>query len=264
MPDVQRKVGESPTRVLTVAVLVSLACSIVVASSAVLLKPRQVANERLNMQRNILGVAGLLQPGADVAALFARIEPRLVALESGEFVTEPDPATFDALQAATDPDLGVVIPDQLDVARVGRRAPYGHVYLVREAGEVASLILPVSGAGLWSTMYGFIAVAPDGDSVLGISFYEHAETPGLGDQIDDPAWREGWRGKRVFGPAGDVRLAVVKGRVAPDEPAAAYQIDGLSGATLTGNGVTKLLRYWLGEHGYGPFLERLRTGDVAL
>ena len=246
------------------AVLVSLACSIVVASSAVLLKPRQAANERLNMQRNILRVAGLLQPDADVAALFGRIEPRLVELDSGDFVTEPDPATFDALQAAADPELGIAIPDQLDVARVGRRARYGHVYLVREAGAVASLILPVSGAGLWSTMYGFIAIAPDGGTVVGISFYEHAETPGLGDQIDDQAWRDGWRGKRIFGPAGDVRLAVIKGRAPTDGPAAAYQIDGLSGATLTANGVTKVLRYWLGEHGYGPFLERLQAGDVAL
>jgi Na+-transporting NADH:ubiquinone oxidoreductase subunit C len=264
LADQQRNRGDGITRVLSVAILVSLVCSIVVASAAVLLKPRQLANEQVNRQRNVLAVAGLLTPGADVAALFERIEPRLVEFASANLVPEPSAESFDELRAARDPDLGVAVPAALDVARVGRRARFGKIYLVRDEGAVVNLILPVRGAGLWSTMYGFIALAPDGVTITGISFYEHAETPGLGDQIDDPRWRASWQGKQAFDSNGVLRLVVIKGRVQPDAVAAPHQIDGLSGATLTGNGVTNLVRYWLGEHGYGPFLRRLQAGDITL
>lgn len=255
---------ESIGRVLTVAVLVSLVCSVVVASAAVLLKPRQLINERVNVQRNILEVAGLLEPGADVQALFQRVETRLVDFESGALVHDMDPESFDAASAARDPVLGQVIPRQLDLARIGRRARLGKVYFVRSDGAVQRIILPVRGYGLWSTMYGFLALAPDGVTIDGISFYEHAETPGLGDQIDDPRWRASWKDKLAFDAAGEVRITVIKGRVSPGTDATRYQVDGLSGATLTANGVTNLLRYWLGAHGYGPFLSRLRSGEAGI
>ena len=255
---------ESPGRILMVAVLVSLVCSVVVATAAVLLKPRQEINERLNMQRNILDVAGLMTPGADIASLFAAIETRLVEFDSGALVDKPDPATFDELAAARDPQLGVRIPDELDLAKLGWRAKFGKVYLARNNGQLDSVIVPVRGTGLWSTLYGFIALAPDGNTVRAISFYQHAETPGLGDQVDDLRWRANWQGKQVFDAAGAVRLAVIKGRVVSDGSAAKYQVDGLSGATLTGNGVTNLVRYWLGTDGYGRFLARLRAGEIEL
>ncbi len=262
MADLPPSSTESTARVLTVALAVSLVCSVVVASAAVLLKPRQIVNERLEIQRNILAVAGLLEPGADMAMLFERIETRLVELDSGRFVAEPDPVAFDELRSAKDAALGVTIPAELDVARLGRRARFGQVHLVRSAGRVTSVILPVRGAGLWSTLYGFLALAPDGTTIQGISFYQHGETPGLGDQIDDPRWQAAWRGKRAFDATGELRLRVVKGRVMPDAAAAPYQVDGLAGATLTANGVTNLVRYWLGAHGYGPFLDRLRSGGT--
>jgi Na+-transporting NADH:ubiquinone oxidoreductase subunit C len=247
-----------------VAVLVSLACSVVVATAAVLLKPRQEINERLNMQRNILDVAGLMESGGDVAALFEGIETRLVEFASGAIVDQPDAITFDAVTAARDAQLGETIPAERDIAKLGRRAKFGKVYLARSNGRLDSIILPIRGSGLWSTLYGFIALAPDGNTVRAISFFEHAETPGLGDQIDDPRWRALWKGKQAFDSSGAVRLAVVKGRVAPDASSAMHQVDGLSGATLTGNGVTNLVRYWLGSDGYGVFLARLRAGEAEL
>ncbi|MGB5809872.1 MAG: FMN-binding protein, partial [Polyangiales bacterium] len=110
------------------------------------------------------------------------------------------------------------------------------------------------------TMYGFIALEPDGNTVADVTFYDHAETPGLGDQIADPAWRARWREKRLYDPSGSLRFEVVKGSVAKEDPLAPYRVDGISGATLTGNGVTHLIRYWLGDHGYGKYLQRLREG----
>ncbi len=248
---------DSIRNTFTVALSVALLCSILVAGAAVLLKPRQEANEREFRQRTVLQVAGLYEPGADPGALFERIELRLVDLDSGSYVDEPDARGFDPVAAASDPAYAVAIPAEFDVAGIGRRARYGPVFLVRERGALRQIILPVYGAGLWSTMYAYLALEPDGKTVAALRFYEHAETPGLGDQVDRSDWRDQWAGKQLFDADGGVRIEVVRGQVQPG-PQAVHQVDGLSGATLTGRGVTNLLRYWTGPHGYGPWLERYR------
>ena len=255
MPELKK---DSVGGTLLVAALVSLVCSSFVASAAVLLKPYQERNQAIHMRRNIVDVAGLLQPGVDVEELFQSIETRIIDLETGAYVEDVDPAQFDEIAAARDPELGVIIPPELDIASVGKRAQYAPVYLVKEDGEIQTIVLPVRGYGLWSTMYGFIALEADGNTIAGLTFYEHGETPGLGDQIAHPSWRSLWQGKRLFDEAGDAKIEVVKGRVPAGDPLEAYRVDGISGATLTGNGVTRLLRYWIGEHGYGPYLRRLR------
>ncbi len=264
MPEVPKQPKtkrESVTRTLLVAFFVSLACSSLVASAAVVLKPRQVANALLDIRKNILDVAGLFEPDRDINELFEAVEPRVVDLETGAYVDDVDPETFDPVRAAKDPELSVSIPAGLDVARVGRRAKHGLVYLVRQGGEVTRIILPISGYGLWSTLYGFLALEPDGNTVADIVFYRHAETAGIGDFITKEAWRARWPGKLVYDDAGELRLEVFKGRVAVDDPMASHRVDGVSGATLTGNGVTNIMRYWLGEHGYGPFLRNIRGGE---
>jgi Na+-transporting NADH:ubiquinone oxidoreductase subunit C len=247
---------------LLVALVVSLVCSSLVASAAVVLKPRQVANAILDMRRNILEVAGLMDPDRDVDELFDGIEPRVVDLETGAYVEDIDPEAFDPAEAAKDPERSVEVPAEIDVARVGRRAQHALVYLVRQDGEVTKIILPVSGYGLWSTMYGFLALEADGNTVADITFYAHGETPGLGDFIAKPPWRELWRGKRAFDESGEPKLRVVKGRVSADDPLGDHHVDGVSGATLTGNGVTKMMQYWLGDHGYGPYLRSIQGGGT--
>jgi len=249
---------ESVSRTLLVALFVSLVCSSLVASAAVVLKPRQRANEVLEMRRNIVDVAGLMDPRAEVDELFAHIEPRVIDFDTGQYVDDVDPTSFDPQREAKDPNLGVSIPPELDLARIGRRAKRGLVYLVRKDGEVARIILPVSGYGLWSTLYGFLALEPDGNTVADIVFYAHGETAGIGDFVSKSSWRSLWPGKRAYDEAGELQLKIIKGRVAADDPLRDYHVDGVSGATLTGNGVTNLVRYWLGEDGYGPFLRRIR------
>jgi Na+-transporting NADH:ubiquinone oxidoreductase subunit C len=225
---------ETIARTLLVAFLVSLVCSSLVASAAVLLKPRQVANALLDMRRNILAVAGLLDPEGDVNELYESIESHVVDLETGAYVEDIDPES--------NPERALV-------------------YLVRQDGEVSRIILPVSGYGRWSTMYGFLALKADGNTVADITFYAHGETPGLGDFIVKPAWRALWPDKRLFDESGDLKIDVIKGRVLAHDPLADYHVDGVSGATLTGNGVTKMMQYWLGDHGYGPYLRNLQRGE---
>lgn len=236
-------------------------CSLMVSSAAVALRTQQDQNKELDRKQNILRAAGLLENGADadIDELFEKIETKIVDLETGEYVTDISPDQFDQRKAAADPQRSVDIPAGQDVAGIKRREKRSAVYLVRENGKLKTLVLPVYTKGLWSTMYGFLALESDLDTVKGLGFYEHGETPGLGGEVDNPNWKELWVGKEVFDESGEIALRVIKGTVNPDSPDASHQVDGLSGATITSRGVTNLLDYWLGAGGFGPYLSKLKA-----
>ena len=255
---------DSVANTLIVAISLSLVASVLVATAAIFLKPVQERNEALYRQQIILDVAGLYSPGVDISERFESIETRLVDLDSGDYSDVLDPGDFDEIAAAKDPELGMNISPGADIANIRQRARYAPVYLVREGDELSQVILPVYGAGLWSTMRGFLALSTDGNTVQGLRFYEHAETPGLGDQIDKPVWRSQWPGKRLYDDDGALRIEVVRGLADPNSNMAMHQVDGLAGATLTGRGVMNLVRYWTGPDAFGPYLEKLRmeaSGD---
>ena len=254
---------ESTTRTLLVALAVSLVSSVFVAGAAVSLKPIQIENRQLDKQRSILSIAGLGEgrlPAREVKSLFAeRITARIVDLETGEFSDAHDPALFDPLKAARDPALSEALPGDQDIALIKRRERYTTVYMVEQDGRLETLILPIRGYGLWSTLHGFMAVKGDLNTVVGMGFYQHAETPGLGGEVDNPNWKAQWVGKSLFDESGKPVIEIVKGGVDPSSPQAEHQVDALSGATLTSNGVNRLLQFWLGEQGFGPFLAKLRS-----
>jgi Na+-transporting NADH:ubiquinone oxidoreductase subunit C len=249
------KSNDDPVKIVGVAVALCLICSILVSAAAIGLRSQQSANKLLEKQRNILQVAGLLEEGADVDQVFEnRITARAIDLETGEFTDAVDAVTYDAITAARDPELSTLITPDEDIASIKRKAKYATVYLVEEIdGEnVETVIIPVHGYGLWSTLYGFLALKPDGDEIVGLQFYEHAETPGLGGEVDNPNWRAQWRGKELFADEGDLEIKIVKSGAS-----GAHEVDGLAGATLTTTGVHNLVRYWTGENGFGPFLQKL-------
>ncbi len=254
---------ESIGRTVTVAFLVCLVCSVVVSTAAVSLRPAQIQNALLDKQRNILSIAGLLQPGVSIEEQFANITPRLVDLRSGRFSDEHDALTFDAQRAASDPDLSKRLADGDDIANIRRREHFTTVYMVESSdGGIETLILPIYGAGLWSTLYGFIALEGDLNTIVGLGFYQHAETPGLGGEVDNPNWKQQWEGNLVFDEDGNVATRVVKGGVDRGSPQADYAVDGLAGATLTARGVEDLVRFWMGEQGFRPFLNNLSDGEA--
>jgi Na+-transporting NADH:ubiquinone oxidoreductase subunit C len=257
---------ESTVRTLTVALLVCLVCSVFVAGAAIALKPTQVENRLLDKQRSILAIAGLGEAGmsgAKVKELFdSTITAKLVDLESGKFSDAFDPITFDPLKAAKDPKTSRALKGNEDIAGIKRQERYTTVYMVEKDGEIETLILPVRGYGLWSTLHGFIAVKGDLNTVVGMGFYQHGETPGLGGEVDNPKWTGQWPGKTLFDENGELAVQVVKGGVDPQSPKAVHQVDGLAGATLTGNGVDNLLKFWLGQNGFGPFIANLRAGEA--
>lgn len=252
--------NDDPRKLLSLALTLCLVCSLAVSASAVLLRPLQEKNADLALKREILAVAELLQPGANVERLFAeRVDTRILDLASGQF-TDLDPAGFNQRKAARDPATSLAVPAEQDIARLRSRAKLAPVYLIRSGERLERIVLPVHGSGLWSTMYGLLALDADGRTIKGMSFYEQGETAGLGAEIESPGWLDRWRGKQALDEQGRVRFELVKGGVNPADPDSRYQVDALAGATLTSDGVTNLIRYWLSDNGFGPYLERVRAG----
>lgn len=253
--------SESLGRVLGVALALCVVCSVVVSTAAVVLKPEQQANKTRDLKRNILMAAGLFDPTLSVEAQFEQVETRVVDLDSGTF-SDIDPAGFDQRASAKDPGASIRLLGAADVAKIQRRENQALVYLVKDsAGALDKIILPIHGYGLWSTLYGFIALEADGNTVAGLGFYEHGETPGLGGEVDNPRWKGLWPGKQVYRDD-DVAIAVIKGSVDPAASQSGWQVDGLSGATLTSRGVNNLVRFWMGEAGFQSFLTNLRNGEA--
>ncbi|HRG71019.1 MAG TPA: Na(+)-translocating NADH-quinone reductase subunit C, partial [Thauera aminoaromatica] len=224
---------ESTSRTLMVALAVSLVSSVFVAGAAVSLKPVQVENRLLDKQRSILSIAGLgdaEMSSREVKDLFAgRIKARVVDLQTGEYTDAHDAQLFDPLKAARDPKLSDALDGEEDIALIKRRERFTTIYMVEKDGKLESLILPVRGYGLWSTLHGFVALKGDLNTVVGLGFYQHAETPGLGGEVDNPKWKALWPGKVLFDAQGKPAIHIVKGGVDPASPDAKHQVDGLAG-----------------------------------
>lgn len=245
---------------LLIVVLVSFICSIIVASAAVGLKSTQDEQKLLDKQKNILSVTGLLPAkakSAEIKKIYAdNIEPKIVDLATGEYV---DVANFDAKVFAKDPAQNVAINAEDDKAGIKVRAKYAEVYLVKDAdGKITQLVLPMYGNGLWSVMYGFVAVEPDLNTVKGITYYEQGETAGLGGEIANPNWQKHFVGKKLYNEQDQVAIRIGKGASADKE----HGIDGLSGATLTTKGVQGSFDYWFGKNGFGPYFAKLKAAEA--
>ncbi|MEL6184044.1 MAG: Na(+)-translocating NADH-quinone reductase subunit C [Myxococcota bacterium] len=266
---------DSALYIVGFCVAVCLVCSVLVSSAAVGLKPRQEQNQVLDRQRKVLAVSGLIPEGTnespdEVRDMFAkRIRPVVVDLASAEVVKDIDAATFDQQKAKKDPSRSQEAPDNsAGVARLPNRALVYYVSKtdMSDAGagfELDQYIFPVEGKGLWSTLYGYLALAPDGNEIRGLTFYQHGETPGLGGEVDNPAWKAKWPKRLAYGPQGlsagefgEPAIEVIKGQAGlpAKDP---HRVDGLSGATITSKGVSSLLRFWLGESGFGPFIKKV-------
>lgn len=260
--------GSNVGKTVFVAFALCLVCSILVSTTAVSLKDKQAANAVLDMKKNVLSAAGLLAAGADRADVnetFDKFETVIVDLETGELVDDVDPQTFDQRVAQKTPNLSVAIPANLDFAGLSRRAKYGKVFVYKnEAGEAETFIFHITSKGLWSTMFGFMALGSDLSTVKGFGYYAHGETPGLGGEVDNPKWKGQWVGKNVFNEEDVVALKLAKGAVPEESPVADYRVDGLSGATITANGVSSSMAYWFGEHGYLKFINKVKGGEVTI
>ncbi|MCV6584293.1 MAG: Na(+)-translocating NADH-quinone reductase subunit C [Marinibacterium sp.] len=249
---------DSVPKTIFIAVAVCLVASMVVSAAAVALRPLQEVNALKDKQINILQVAGIYDPNEDVVTAFQAFEPHVLELATGTFTDEFDASIFDDRAAADNPETSVALDH--DPAGIGRQSRYVTVYLLRDdAGALDKVILPLHGYGLWSTLYGFIALEANGNDIYGLQFYDHGETPGLGAEVDNPRWKALWSGKQLADADGNLQISVSK---TPPAAGAHHHVDALAGATLTTVGVHNLVNFWMGEAGYGPFLENLKAGNV--
>ena len=239
-----------------------------VSTAAISLRPAQIANARLYMEKNVLVAAGLVKHGQsmsvpEVQQIFERdIKARLVNLRSGELVPEGevDARRYDQRAARNDPATSRVAP--FNTAGIRRLPNQGIVYFIMKDGQVEQIVIAVEGLGMWGTIYGFLSLAPDGNTVRGLTYYEHKETPGLGGEISNPEWLALWHGRTAYDDEGKPGIHIIKGQSGPPDTHP-LRVDGLSGATVTGNAVTRLMQFWLGDDGYGKFLKRYREGGAA-
>jgi Na+-transporting NADH:ubiquinone oxidoreductase subunit C len=252
---------------LAVAVILCVVCSLAVSTAAVVLRPRQEANERLDQQKNILDASGLAigeygkiasqLDSEQIQELYGWISEKLVDLESGEYTEEIPMDQYNMIELASNSQTSVSIDVKSNIdPGEPSRPKIMKVYFVKRPGsdDVQTVVLPIYGKGLWGTLYGYLAVKRDLHTIQGITFYKHKETPGLGGEVDNPSWKAQWEGQQLFDEEGQPASLVYKGPAPPSNP---YAVDGLSGATITSRGVTKLVRYWVSDNAYGPFLEKL-------
>ncbi|VAX25179.1 Na(+)-translocating NADH-quinone reductase subunit C [hydrothermal vent metagenome] len=257
--------NDSIKKTLQVALAVCFVASILVSSAAVGLKPLQEENQRLDLLKNILIAGDLYKEGEDLNKTFKEnISPEIIDLATGdvipksEYDDELNLEKFNVQVLQSSSKWGEDIPADKDIAGIKRQPKAMAVYRVMKDDKVVKYILPIFGKGLWSTLYGFIALDKDLNTVKGFTFYQHGETPGLGGEVDNPKWKHLWINKKIYDENGKLRIEVIKGVVDASSPDAKYKVDGLSGATLTTRGVSHLVRFWLGEQGYKPFIDKLK------
>lgn len=243
------------------AAIACVVCAVLVSSAAVSLRDRQQANAELDRKKNVLLAAGLATADetldrAEVERRFGSFEVVAIDLDSGIIADDVDVATYDQRRAQADPTMSRPVErNEAQVARVPNRVlAYRQL---DDAGGVELLVLPVEGKGLWSTMYGFLALGRDLTTVRGLTFYQHGETPGLGGEIDNPRWKALWPDRKVFDEEGEVDIDVVRGSAGPPQTDP-HHVDGIAGATITSRGVAAMIRFWLGPQGYGPYLQTLK------
>jgi len=254
-------IRERPVQALMMVLGVAMVCALLVSVSAVKLRPHYLANLEAYRKAQLESILSALS-GTRYAAAAGNLESRVVELDSGRYSERLDAATFDARKAAANPDESMLIPPHRDIAGIKRREKNATVFLARDAnGDVELIILPVRGSGYQSPLYGYLALAGDTSTVAALKFYEQGDTPGMGARIQSPSWEALWPGKQVYDDGGALKIGVARGKVTPGSMEASYMVDGISGATRTSQGVHRLLRFWLGEFGFGPYLERVRRGE---
>lgn len=258
-----KKLKDTPVGTIIIAALLCFVCSLVVSTAAVALKETQQLNKKIDTQKNILIAAGIeISSKKEIPEIFAKnVDARVIDIKTGTVVEDSDKLItegWDQKKASKDKEQSEPIPSGEDVAGVKRRENNSRVYFIWEGEKLQKVIVPIRGYGLWSTLWGFLAVGPDGKTIEGITFYEHAETPGLGGEVDNPSWKAKWPEKKIY-EDGEVAIRVIKGSVNENTPGAEHKVDGLAGATITSQGVENMMQYWLGENGFKTFLENVEN-----
>jgi Na+-transporting NADH:ubiquinone oxidoreductase subunit C len=256
---------DSVLRTLLVSFVVCFICSLVVSYSAVSLRDAQETNKLNDKRTKILQAAGIFNPNLPVEDQFNKLEQKYIDFSSGILIDEVDGldlSTYDPVEFSKKINFSKAVNPDQDIAIIKSQELYGKIYILRDQDQgIDKVVLPVRGYGLWGTLFGFISLGADLNTIEGLEFYEHKETPGLGGEVDNPNWKNLWKGKKIYDLRNLVEIEVIKGKVSQNDLNIAYKVDGLSGATLTSRGITNMMHYWFGDNGYKTALEGLKNGS---
>ena len=210
---------------MIIPLIACVACAVIVSVTAVSVRPEQNLNIENEKKLKILAAAGIVTD--EVEKEFSNIETLYVDFASGQLVQVE--SNYDHIKASASAQSSSIVPKDQDIAILKRRENIAPIYVwYSEEEQIQKVVLPIRGYGLWGTLYGYISLDSDLNTVKGIEYYDHKETPGLGGEVDNPDWKSDWDGKKVYDSSGKVILYVTKGPSSED-----YEIDGISGATLT-------------------------------
>ncbi len=227
------------------AVIVCVVCGVLLSAVSEGFRKQRELNEELDVKKNILKAVELKQP----------IAPKMKAAEILE--------VYDSkIEELVIDGNGQVIEGKKPAQLTEKDKDAHPLYVYREEGEAVSYAFPIVGQGLWSTLYGYLAVEKDASTIRGITFYKHGETPGLGGEIEKDWFQQNFKGKKIYSITDQklTPIAVVKGKaseVYKDAPELLeYHVDGITAATLTCNGVTDMMDKWIKI--YDSYLSKIR------
>ncbi|MEX0957174.1 MAG: NADH:ubiquinone reductase (Na(+)-transporting) subunit C [Rhizobiaceae bacterium] len=251
--------NDSRVKTLGVAFLVALFCATAVSLTAVTLRPLQEANLQRERETRLADMIAALPGMADILRETGAdtLETVIIELDTGTIADEIDPAQFDYAAAQSNAEASTPLPAEADVAGIGRRPDHAPAYLLREGERLVLAVLPVYGSGYQSTIRAYLALEGDLNTIAALSIYEQGETPGIGTRITDAGWQDRWQGKQIADDTGAVGITAVQGGAAEGP----FEVDAIGGATRSSMGVSNLVRFWLGERGFGPFLEHLKAEE---
>lgn len=237
---------ESKLRIFTVSLIVALFFSFLVSLSVYLLKEKQDYNIKQDRLNHILSI---------VNDNSLEMKTVLVDIKTGNYQKiESDSDFFKNFRILATDKTAIKINKKDDLIGIGSHPSRMPAYLFYRGDKIEKIVLLIYGNGLWSTMYGFISLNKDLNTISGITFFDQKETPGLGGEVDNPNWKKQWQNKKLFNEKGELVFKVSKGS---DQ----FSVDGLSGATMTTKGVDNIVKYWFGPNGYQKFLKQLK-GEI--
>ncbi|MFN4154636.1 MAG: FMN-binding protein [Paracoccaceae bacterium] len=247
--------NESRTKTIIIAFLVAAVCALLVSGATVLLRPIQTANraaeEQTRIEALVRGIPGMTELLAQSGGTLSTV---VIDLAKGRAAGD---VTADTLAAAlADTSNWTRLAPAADPAGLGQRPNFAQVFLLRDGDDISLVLLPMTGLGYGGRIDAILALRGDMNTIAGIAITSHSETPGLGGRIEEPAWQAGFPGIELRDSTGDLRFAVARAQASSP-----HEVDGITGATRTGRGMTNMVRFWLGRDGYGPLIKAISRGE---
>ena len=248
---------QSNTYIITFSIILTVVLGLLLSGTSQVLGPLQRKAEELDTKKQILGAVldgdqlKAMKPEEVLTFYESRISSKVVDIEGKEVTQNPDGSPM--------------VAEKVNVGKNYKMAPENRlfpVFIFHAEGNpdpAESYILPVYGAGLWDEIWGYVALQTDLSTIEGVTFSHKGETPGLGARITSPDVQQRYKGKEIFDESGNLQSVSMQKGEGKDYSGDTHKVDGMSGATITANGVNNMLKNYLQY--YSAFLTSQKSGQ---